>query len=193
MQRTLSKAIRIVTVAPIMAALMLGIIFAVKPEVYGGTLHFALSLAFLTVLPLLAYPLQPLLPGYRDKGRDGQRSLAILMAVLGYLLGVASVFLLRAPRDIAVIYITYLLSGLGIVVFNSLLKIKASGHSCGIVGPIAILVYHAGYKALWGLVLLVLACVSSIRMKRHTPSQLVWGGAISLASFFLTATCVRYV
>lgn len=185
------RLFRILTVAPFMAALALGVLYALKPGLFAESLHFILCLVFLTAMPLLAYPLQLLLPSFRSKGREGQRNLAMMMAVAGYLCGILSCLLLKAPSAVWIIYLTYLLSGLGILLFNKLLRIRASGHSCGVVGPVALLWSFLGLQALWGLLLLIPACLSSLRMKRHTVPQLLWGGVISLAALFLSAGWVQ--
>ena len=75
------KIIRVLTVAPLMALLAMIAFYLVKPEVFPSTRNFILSIICLTVLPLTAYPLQPLIPGFKDQGREGQRNLAIVMAI----------------------------------------------------------------------------------------------------------------
>jgi Mn2+/Fe2+ NRAMP family transporter len=76
----LSKIIRVVTVAPLMALLMLLILGSGDASFFGGLLHFLLAVIFLTIFPVLAYPLQPFFPSFKDKGR-GQRTLANYFAV----------------------------------------------------------------------------------------------------------------
>ena len=117
-KQKLAKAIRVVTVAPLMALLLLALLFALRPSVFGNTLNLILAVFFLVVLPLLAYPLQPLVPGFKTKGRDGQRSLAMWMASLGYILGLVTVFFLPVSNYLLVIYLTYLISGVSLVLLN---------------------------------------------------------------------------
>ena len=93
-----SKIIRIFTVAPIMALVMLLIIQLSKPGLFGNKANLLLSILFLTVFPLLAYPLQPFIKKFKDKGREGQRTLAMIFAVSGYILGLLSALLLQAPK-----------------------------------------------------------------------------------------------
>ena len=96
----LSKIIRVVTVPPLMALFMLLVLEWRDPRFFGSLLHFLLSVVFLAFFPLLAYPLQPLFPSFKDKGREGQRTLAICFAVAGYVGGCASALLFRAPGDV---------------------------------------------------------------------------------------------
>ena len=62
MKNKLSKIIRIVTIAPIMAAVMLAIIQLAEPEQIGGASNLITALIFLTILPVISYPLQPVIP-----------------------------------------------------------------------------------------------------------------------------------
>ena len=47
--KKLSKIIRILTIAPIIAAVMLTIIYLTRPEQIGGAINFIMSLLFLKV------------------------------------------------------------------------------------------------------------------------------------------------
>lgn len=186
----LPKCIRVLTLAPEMALAALTLLFVYRPAMFAGALDYAMALLFLTVFPLLAYPLQPLLPKFRDAGRRGQRRLAIIMAVAGYLFGILYALFAHVSRELLLVYLGYLLSGALIALFNRTFAIRASGHACGVAGPVAFLYVFFGPRALWGLVVLALVYWASLRMKRHTVSQLLWGsvlpvGAVRLAQELL--------
>jgi hypothetical protein len=85
------------------------------------------------------------------------------------------------------IYLVYFISGLLIILFNKFLKIRASGHACGIVGPLVLATYFLGYQGIiTGILIFVLVCWSSLKLKRHTLTQLLWGGLIPLIALLLT-------
>lgn len=176
---TLCKIIRRFTVPPVFAAILLVTVFFVFPEYYGTPLHLLAGLFFLSLLPTLAYPLQKYIPHFRSRGREGQRSLAMLFSFSGYLLGTVVTLLARAPRQLLALYLAYLLCGIGMLLLNKLVGIKASGHACGIVGPI-ILLYYFGLilPATVGLMLVIPVFVSSIQTKQHTAPQLFCGSMI---------------
>ncbi len=182
MKNKLSKIIRIVTIAPIMAAVMLAIIQLAEPEQIGGASNLITALIFLTILPVISYPLQPVIPYFKHRSREGQRNLAIIFANIGYISGIIYALAANTPRELLIIYLTYFLSGLLIVIFNKVFKIRASGHACGIAGPIAILAYCVSLWALLGIILLEAAWWASLSMKRHTNKELIIGSLISLAS-----------
>ena len=180
--RPIHKLIRIVTLAPVLAAVSLTLLHLAPQPVYRGTGDYLLALVWLTVFPLLAYPLQPLIPKYRDRGREGQRKLAIVMAVLGYLGGTACSLITRACAGLRLVYLEYLLSGCLIFVFNKLLHVRASGHACGVAGPVAYLTWFWGPWALCGAAVLALVYWASLKMGRHTLRELAWGTALPVAA-----------
>lgn len=188
MEKT-AKIIRYITAAPIIACITMIILFIARPDIFGGALGFILSLVFLTVLPLLAYPLQRYIPSYKDKGRDGQRSLAMVFAVGGYVLGCISCALISASAGLWMIYLEYLFSGIFIFVFNKLFHLKASGHACGVAGPIAFLVYMRLPAVIPGVIVLALTCWASIKTKRHTIWQFLGGCVIPVAILLVLWAC----
>ena len=186
-----AKLIRIVTVVPVMALVMLSVLYGLRPDIFQETSNFILAIIFLTVFPLLAYPLQPLLPKFRNKGREGQRNLAIVMSDLGYLLGIVSGIYFQASKELLLIYLAYLISGMGILLFNKVLKIRASGHACGITGPITLLTYFIGLRVLESVVTIVLVYWASLKLQRHTVSQLLWGSVIPLFALKMALFCIN--
>ena len=178
------KIIRVATVPPIMAAALFIVLGA-----FGVTtlIDSLLGIFFIGILPILSYPLQRFIPYYKDKGREGQRNLAIVFSVIGYIVGCVLALIFKAPLNTVVfIYLDYLLSGLLIAIFNKLFHLKASGHACGIVGPVAMLMYFGLYiPAAIGAVLTVFVFISSIGMKRHTFLQLLGGSAITLFALLI--------
>jgi len=175
------KIIRVATVPPIMASALFIILGAYRTL---GLVDTLLGIFFLGILPILSYPLQPFIPHYKDKGREGQRNLAIIFSVAGYILGCVLALIFNAPLNTVVfIYLDYLISGVLIAIFNKLFHLKASGHACGIVGPVAMLIYWGLYiPAAVGAVLTIFVFISSIKMKRHTFLQLLGGSAITVSA-----------
>jgi hypothetical protein len=185
--KRLSYIVRVLTVAPLMALVMLLILYFRDPSFFGSTALFILAVVFLVVFPLLAYPLQRFSPKYMDKGRDGQRALAFVFAVAGYVTGCLAALLLHTPAGVLIIYASYLLSGIIAIIMNRLLHFKASGHACGIVGPFLLLIYFGSAAGYIGIAVLAAAWVSSLYMKRHTHVQLLAGGLIPFAALGLVA------
>lgn len=186
----LAKSIRVVTVPPFMALLFLIVMYFARQEVFGNTLNLILAIGFLVVLPVLAYPIQPFVPYFKDKGRDGQRSLAMWMAIAGYIFGACTAVFLPVSNDLLVIYLTYLLSGISLVLLNKVFKIKASGHACGVAGPIFSLIYFIGPWLLFGMLILAAVFWASLSMKRHNKSELFIGTTVPTYALLLAVLIV---
>jgi hypothetical protein len=137
------------------------------------------ALFFLAALPTLAYQFQRFIPKYKDRGREGQRSLAMIFSFAGYLIGTLTAFIFSAPIELKIIYTEYLLCGIGMILLNKVFKIKSSGHACGIVGPVIMFIYFGLYiPAIVGTALILPVYISSVRTKQHTLPQLLGGSAI---------------
>lgn len=189
----LAKIIRILTVAPFMALVMLVALYLYNRQLFGSPVNFMLAVVFLVLFPLLAYPIQPLIRKYRDKGREGQRTLAIFFAVAGYIGGCLSAFLLQAPKSILIIYLSYMLSGVLVMLLNKAIHFKASGHACGITGPFAILVYFGHAIGYLGIPILALVWLSSLKMKRHTSLQFIGGAVIPFAALSIVISLISFI
>ena len=194
-----AEAVRILTAPPLMA---LTLLLCLRGGGYFPGASLGLAILFLTGLPILAYPVWFLVPALRRGSfgskraacgsvqanvpalmpgwRVSQRRTAIVFSVAGYVAGAAYCLLAHVGRLETIVFLTYLLSGLFIAVSSKGLHFDASGHACGVAGPIAVLVFARG--PLWLLGLLVLAAVfwSSLRKKRHTVPQLLAGAASSV-------------
>lgn len=179
----LCKIIRVLTVAPLAAAVAVSLLYFRGKGFFQNGLHYVMSLLTLTVLPLLAYPVS--LIKKKDSRRKFQRSLAIVFAVLGYIAGLIFALCTGAPNGEKVLYLTYLLSGLAIALSSFVFKYKSSGHACGIAGPAALLFYYLSPYYLISFILLIPVSVASVQMKRHTVPQLITGSIIPIVCMFI--------
>ena len=138
----------------------------------------------MTVLPILAYPLQKILPKFREQGRDGQRQLAFIMAVLGYTLGILCAAISRAPKHLAhlphVFFLRDTADALQQIHQNPSQRTRLRRGR-----PIAMLIYMQGISALPMLILLPIVYWARLRMKRHTVSDLLLGTLTPLVSMGL--------
>jgi len=177
----LSFFTRVVTVPPVFATALLLVLFFTRPEYIGNVWFLLAGIFFLTVLPLLAYPLQRFIPRYKDRGREGQRKLAVIFSFAGYVLGMITVLIFNAPRELKMVFCEYVLCGLCIFICDKVFKFKASGHACGSVGPAAMLLYLGQYiAAIVFAILIIPAFVSSLTTKRHTLKELISGSIVPL-------------
>lgn len=192
-QEKLAKVIRVITVPPILVAIMLLVLYWRTPYIFGERRNLLMSLLWLGVFPILAYPLQPLLPKWKNRGREGQRNLAFVCSAMGYFVAVIYGLIVGASKELQLVYDTYALSVLILIILNKVCKKKASGHACSITGPLIFLIYFINWK-------MALICIpiggmsfwASIKLNRHSPKELFLGSASCIVSFGI-AIAIRYV
>lgn len=177
MTNRFAKYVRVLTTAPVFATLLCSLLYLLLPGSFASTGHYLVALGCLAAAPLLAYPVSCAIPSLRKKGRDGQRNLAVVFSVIGYVAGFLFAVLCGGTATEKVLFGTYLISGVGIAVCT-LLHFKASGHTCGCSGPIAMLAIYANPWFLIGYLLLMPIFWASKQLGRHSAAQLFAGAAI---------------
>ena len=181
---TLAHIIRIISVPPVMVGILLVLLFTLREDVMTTPTEFIVSLAGLTILPVLAYPVSAVIPALREKGREGQRSLAMYFSTVGYV----GVFIYGLVAHVGVglmhIYGGYLFSVVIILLGNKVFKVRISGHACSVSGP---LVYSGYFLGVWGMIVGAVCWVAilwaSLVMKRHTLREFIFGTLTCLFSF----------
>ncbi len=193
MKNKIFKIISVLSVAPLIALYVLTAIYRHDARVFGGGLWYGISIVFLTILPISAYLLEYWLPAYKTRGRQGERRLAFVMCISGYVLGTLASLVLHAPRGVQMIFLSYLVSGGLLTLVNSVFKFKASGHACGTAGPYLPLIYFMGGKVWYVIFLLVPVYWARISMGRHTWKELLSGTAIGMGAAALTMAVFLHV
>jgi hypothetical protein len=184
LKQNIAKLIRVISIPPVMVSALVVILSAAGNNIFTNVWEMGTALMCLAVVPVLAYPLQKLIPGFREKGREGQRNLALILSAAGYLAAWLYGTAAKSNDRLMLIFGTYLLSVVLLLVCNKGLKLRASGHACSVTGPIVFLSYFLGIKAsiicilLYGLILW-----ASLELKRHTLKDFVMGTATCIAAF----------
>ena len=171
--------------------IVLLILFRARGDIFrNAASDLWISILFLAFIPVAAYPLQPVLPKYKDKGREGQRNLALLFSLLGYVCALLFGLFFHVTSELFLIYCSYILSILALLFFNKIIKFRSSGHMCAVTGPLILLVYFVGWAALIPcLLLFVLVWWASLSTKRHTFPELL-GGFLSCVVAYLASLAV---
>ncbi len=191
-KKTAAKAVRVLTVPPVMVAVLILLLGAEDPAIFRGTGEKLLTLFFLGVVPMLAYPLQPAFPKYRGRGREGQRELAFVMTGAGYSLALVGALCTRVGRELLTIVVGYFVSFVLLTLCNNATPIHASGHASSIAGPMLYLVRFVGWRMLPPCIALAALVVwSSLTLRRHTAWELLSGAGISVAAFFAALLLCR--
>ena len=78
-EKRAAKVIRILSVPPLMAGVLVLILSFCRKDVFPGAREIVAALLTLTVFPILAYPVARLIPALRRRGREGERNTAFLL------------------------------------------------------------------------------------------------------------------
>ena len=178
-----AKMVRGFTVPPAVVSALLVLLWCLRTDVIGNAVDLWLSLLFLALVPVLAYPLQRVIPSLRAEGQRGARKLAFALSLCGYTAALTVSLLRGAVPNLAYIDAVYLCSVVVLTVINLFTPWHASGHACSIVGPVALLGCFFGLPAILGGALFVaLSFWSSVYLKRHTVREYLLGALSPIVS-----------
>ncbi len=184
----IAKLIRVVTVPPVMVGTLIILLSTLRADVFTGIGQSLLTLMFLAIIPVLAYPVSYVVPAIRKKGRDGQRNLAFFLSAAGYAGGFIYGWLAQVSVPLMIIFGTYLLSVLVLTFMNKVIKVRASGHACSIAGPIGLVCYFLPPVCIVAsLCLYATIFWASVHMGRHTVKEFIWGSLSSPLSLAVVA------
>ncbi|EOD00543.1 hypothetical protein [Caldisalinibacter kiritimatiensis] len=183
MKVKVAKLISIITVVPFIALFILTLLYVSYKSIFANNyLWYLISVIFLTVIPFSAYILKNILPNYKNQGRKGERKLAFVMGVIGQITGTITAFVFDAPKGVKIIFLAYLMSGIVLSFTNGVIKFKASGHACGVSGPLTILIYFLGFRLLYTFLILPIVFWARLVLERHTVKELISGTLIGMLS-----------
>jgi len=181
MASKLAKFISVITVAPLVSILVLTWMWIIDHAYFGGNLNwYFISLGLLALVPVSAYLLKYAIPSIKEQGRDGERKLAFIMAVAGYFAGVMVTIIFHGPWAVFVLFATYFISGFTLLLVNRFAHFKASGHACGLAGPITFLIFLLGGNTWFAALLIPSVFWARLKLKRHTMAELIIGSLIGI-------------
>ena len=181
--KAIAKAVRVVTAPPVLITCTLLLFWLFGIGVFRNAAELLLAIFFLGVMPSIAYPAQKAIPKLRERGRDGQRKLAFVCSLVGYVLGAAVGAAGFATPKMMFVYLSYFLSVLVLAFVNKVLHEKASGHACSTTGSLFFAVFYIGGAAAFPCIFLFVAMAwSSVKLKRHTPRNIATGAAVFAVS-----------
>lgn len=183
-----AKIIRVVTIPPVMVGTLILLLSVLRPDVIANAGESFMTLLFLAIIPILAYPISIMIPSIRAKGRDGQRNLAFVFSAVGYAGGLVYGLAAGVGEALMVIFGTYFLSVIFLTMLNKVIKVKASGHACSIAGPIGLVCYFLPPICI-PICLLLYAAIfwASVHMGRHTVKEFILGSVSSPVALGIVA------
>lgn len=190
----IAKVIRILSVPPVMVSALILILAFNKDGIFRNTLEIVISIVLLGFVPILAYVLNGILPGFKEQGREGQRKLAFITNFIGYSASFLWALISDVENALLLICSTYFFSVLFLTICNKIFHYRASGHACSFTGPLVLLIYFLGWKVIIPCLLIAALIIwSSIYLKRHTVKELTGGIVVCLFSFALSLFLITLV
>ena len=184
----IAKVIRIISVPPVMVTTLLLILAGQRGNIFHNVWEFIITLFLLGVVPVLAYPLQKVIPSLGDSVREGQRELAFLLNFVSYTAAFLWAVMSEVSWSLGLICMTYFLSVVLLLVCNKILHFRASGHACSVTGPLLLLIRFIGWKTIIPCVAFAALVVwSSLYLKRHTKKELAAGVMTCVIAFAISA------
>lgn len=183
MKEKTAKIIRIITIPPIEALVMLLILYRLKQEEFGNLGNLLVAVLFLTVIPICSYPIASRKRGKQDM-RNNQRNMAFIFNFLSYLAAMLIGYCVGCTRMLQWILNGYFLAVLILTIVNKVFKIRASGHACSCTFPYLILSYYfGGYVTVICLILYLAEFWASVELKRHTIKEFLGGTIVAWIIF----------
>jgi hypothetical protein len=173
---------QILNVPLLSGALVTYIFFKLPTNIPNRIAGFGWALTFISLIPLAS--LLFYIPGkVKDWAKivKRQRTASFVLMIISYPIGYVVLKLINAPRIFEAIAVNYTMITLGLIIFNLILRYKASGHAAGVAGPVAAMFYFFGIPAAPLASLIPLAIFARIAAKGHDIWQLVIGAVMSIS------------
>jgi hypothetical protein len=158
------------------------VFFKIPSEIPNRMAGFGWALTFISLIPLAS--LLFYIPGkIKDwtKIIKRQRTASFILMIISYPIGFLVLKLTNAPRIFEAIAVNYTLITLGLIIFNLILRYKASGHAAGVAGPVAAVMFLFGIPAIPLAALIPLTIFARIAAKGHDLWQLLTGAIMSIS------------
>jgi len=178
---------QLLNVPMLSGALITFIFFHLPADLPNRAEGFGWALLFISLIPLCS--LLFYIPG-KDKNWPRvikrQRTASFILMIISYPIGFIVLRLIDAPRIYEALAVNYTLITLGLIIFNLILRYKASGHAAGVAGPVAAVLYFFGLIASPLVSLIPLTIFARIATKGHDFWELVTGSVMSISITVLT-------
>ena len=168
-------------------ALITFVFFQIPSDIPNRVGGFGWTLLFISLIPLCS--LLFYIPGKVKNWKaiiKRQRTGSFILMIISYPIGFVVLRLIDAPRIYEALAVNYILITLGLIVFNLILRYKASGHAAGVAGPVAAVLYFFGITAAPLAALIPLTIFARIAAKGHNFWELVTGSVMSISITVLT-------
>jgi hypothetical protein len=184
-RKSMKKAVgeilsQLLNVPVLSGALATFLFFGIPASEPNRLTGYAWTMLFLCVIPLCS--LFFYIPFRKEETPvtiRRQRIASFVIMLVSYPVGWLVLALIHAPNIFTAVAATYTFVTLGLIIFNLLLRYKASGHAAGVSGPVAVMIYIYGLAATPLLVLLPLITWARLAAEGHNLWQTIVGATMS--------------
>ncbi len=166
---------------PVLSGLMITYLYFRLPEGESNALSgYVWAMVFVCVIPLLS--LFFYIPVRNEAAQvtvHRQRVASFILMMISYPIGWIVLSRIGSPTIFTALAAIYTFVTLGLIVFNLLLRYKASGHAAGVSGPVASMIFLYGVIATPLLALLPMVTWARLAAKGHNFWQTVVGAVLS--------------
>lgn len=166
---------------PVLSGLLITFLYFRLPTFEANAFQgYAWAMVFVCLIPLASlFFYVPKRNEDKQTTLRRQRIASFVLMMFSYPLGWLVLSSINSPRIFTAIAATYTFVTLGLIVFNLLLRYKASGHAAGVGGPVTSMIYLYGAIAMPLLALLPLVTWARLAAKGHNLWQTVVGAVLS--------------
>ncbi|MGA3297616.1 MAG: hypothetical protein ABSD41_09200 [Candidatus Bathyarchaeia archaeon] len=184
---TSEKTASIISIAlnPTIIAGFAFLLLVSQQNIQTSFLLMTICLTFGTLVPLvMVYQLsrRGIVSDYYVSQKE-ERAKPFAGAIISYLVGSGVLLLVNAPPIITAFMLCY--AGNTMIMMIITLRWKISIHAAGIAGPTTGLIYGIGVWAAVFFTLLVPVGWARVRLKAHTPLQMLAGGLVTIAATWI--------
>lgn len=196
--RIIGEVISQILNVPILSGLVATFCFFVLPaHIPHRFSGYIFTLVFLSLIPLCS--LFFYIPIKRaaqkidwSKITHRQRVASFVFMIISYPIGFVIVKFLDGPKIFEVLLASYTLVTLLLILFNAVIRYKASGHAAGVAGPVTAMVYLYGLVATPLLLLIPLVTAARMMAKGHDFWQTIVGASLSVSTTIFVLSVYQF-
>ena len=184
-----AKIVRVLTLPTLLFFALILTLYSVRREAFAAVGSVLVPTLCIGVFPLTSYPISMLLPR-SVRGRKSQRIMAFVFSAIGYTVAFVLCAAWNLGDVVTLMCSTYFFSVSLLIMFN-LFGVKASGHACGVAGPLVFLCYNIGFiYVIPCAALFILSAWASIRLSRHTLKEFFFGTLCAVLAFLMSLALI---
>ena len=183
-RKKIAKCVSAITQAPIVALILLSIIYA--SHAFVSQVSMVLGVIFLTVIPILRIFTWSKYIGetHGNISNKSDRLVPYIVSIISYFIYWVILICLNSDKVLTFVAVSYSIGTLVLFIINMWCKVSA--HASGVAIACSLLICIFGIYGLISLLILPVVLWSRFTLKKHTWSQLILG----MCTGFVVPICI---